>query len=145
MDHAVVADLRLAADGHVRMQHRARPDPRAVADDGKRADRGALADRGAGRDIGKAVNAGGRPPRVREELDGFGEREVGMARAQDRARGAFRAIAGNDGRRARPLQRHGVLGIAEKRQVAGAGILNPGDAVDLDVAVPFKTTAEPLR
>src|SRR5688572_3580654 len=67
-----------------------------------------------------------------------------MRRAQDRARGAFRVIAGDHRRRGRPPQRRGVFGIAERREVAGAGVLDSGDLVDLDVAVPFKTTGEPL-
>src|SRR5688572_11720011 len=67
-----------------------------------------------------------------------------MGRAEDRARGAFRVIAGDHRRRGGPPERRRVSGIGEKREVAGAGVFDSGDLVDLDVAVSFKTTGEPL-
>ena len=116
VDHAVVADLRLAADGHVRMHDRPRPDPRAVADDGKRADRRVRRRSWRWprhRQGGERPAAGAtRPRRARRPC---ANARYGW-RARSIAHGAPSAlIAGNDGRRSPSrFSAAAYLGLAKK-------------------------------
>jgi hypothetical protein len=88
------------------------------------------------------MDAGGRAVVGREQRHRARERQVGIvgaqhgarrrgaARPQDRRRGACRG------------QRLLVFRIGDERQIAGPGVVDAGDAQDLEIAVALQTGAE---
>src|SRR5688500_5959716 len=86
----------------------------------------------------------GRGPRWRrEQSDGAGEREIWIAGAQHRAGSRGGVLAQNDGGRTRAGERPLVLWIRQERHVSGTGILDPRDALDVEVAIAVETTLQP--
>ena len=67
------------------------------------------------------------------------------ARSTRTAGGPRRALADDHRRRLRLAQLRRVLRIGEEREIAGARLLDAGDARDVDVAVAFEPALEPLR
>ena len=143
MDDAVLANLRKASDRDVRMHDGSCADPRALGHRREGADAGIGRDRGAGLDVREAVHARRRTPLVGEQRDRAGERQVRIVGAKHRAGSVGDSRRGNDGRRLRLPQPFQVLAVGEEGQVAGRRMVERGDTVDFDVAVPLERTGEP--
>ena len=99
--------------------------------------------RGTGLDVCEAVHDCRRTPLVGEQRDRACERQVRIVGAKHRAGSIGDPGRGNDGRRLRLPQPFQVLAVGEEGQVAGRRLIERGDTVDLDVAVPLERTGEP--
>ncbi len=140
----VVADLRFGADNDVRVEDDAIADHGLRADDHERADRDVTADARVRRDDSGRVHASGWPLIAPEQREGLGKRAVRMRGAQHRAR-CRRGIFGQDDRRgARRPSGLGVARVGQERQVARTGLLQAGDAHDVDLAIAFEAGVQPV-
>ena len=134
VQHAVGADRRAVADHHVGMNDGASADAGAGADHRERADRRRGIDGGVRRDRGQRVNARRHAPAPATAPARLA-RTSGTGSGCGSPRTARRQIASPFMITALALVRRelrGVLGIGEKRQVAGAGVLDLRHAADLD-------------
>ena len=111
-------------------------------DDHEWADGHAAADTRIGGDDRRRVHAGGRPLVAAEQRQRIGKRPIGMRRSQHRARGRRRIVGQDDRARPGPLRGLRVLRVGEKRQVARAGLIERGDARDLDRAIALEAAAQ---
>ena len=127
------------------MDDRARADPRAVADQTKEP-----IDASAAIDRAGATNASGWTPGGRAPARPRRARRPARTRGTDSAPRSIAHGAGSAGSpaitapSARRAERRRVLGVGEEREVAGPGVLDAGDARDLDVAVALEPAAEAL-
>ena len=94
------------------------------------------------RDGSHRVHAGSWARVRREHTDGAREGEIGVRRPQACHVRQRWTVAQDDGRRPRRRQQLFVLGIREKRDVARAGVPQPGNADNLDVAVALEPALE---
>ena len=114
------------------------PIARAAADRRKRPDRHVAAEHRIRRDGAELVDAGRRMRGGNEERQRVRKRQIGMLRAQHRARRRRRVLAEDHGGGARAAKRGRVFRVGEERDVALAGLLETGDAADLQTSVAFE-------
>ena len=89
------------------------------------------------------VHPGRRTPGRSEQPDGARERQIGVARTQHRAGRRRRVVTENDRRGAVAGSSFSYFGLARKVMSPWAGILDPGDAHDVDVPVAFEPAIKP--
>ena len=97
VQNAVVAHRCVPADGDVWMHDRARADARLIANDRERTDRHVGSKRDPIAHQRQAVHTLWGPPGIDEELDGVREGQIGVLRAEHRARRRFGRVTQNDG------------------------------------------------
>src|SRR4051812_43716821 len=88
------------------------------------------------------MDAVGRTHGAIEELERARERQVRMLGAEHRARRALGALAEDHGGRPGRAQEGRVFPVGEEGEVAGAGVLDPGNAMNLGVAVSVDAALE---
>ncbi len=144
----IVANHRVAVNRHEAVKHGIRSDLRAFVDEAVGADVRTRADgRGLGDDRGW-VHTRCISRRLVKKMDGFGERKVGICGAQRCERRQSGVAVNRDMRleehsgSARGLQQVEVTAIGEKRQMAGLGILDAGDAGNFQVGGSFQSAVE---
>ena len=139
---AVIADLHSSANHDMRFDDRACADARPIANHGEWTDRNGVAKRHTLTDGSARVHANRRTPCVGKELDGPGQREIGVSCPEHGARGGVGALPENHRGRPRGAQCGGVLRIGEKRQLAGLSGVKRSHAIDLDIRVAFEAALE---
>ena len=148
---AVVADARARTDDDVGIDDGARADRRAggpIVTNGPIDTSGPSVASGATALSGSTPFAGGvactsRPTACANARYGFSLRRT--AHAAGAAPGpavARRCRCENDGGRARLAEQRDVARIRDEGEVAGARVLDAGDAADLDVAVPLEAAVQ---
>ena len=110
------------------------------------ADEGADGDPGAQAGVGShrrhRMHSGRRTRLRRKQTDGAGERQIRVRRPQRRGMRHSRTVAQDHGRRPGHRQQLFVFRVREKCDVAGSGVLQSGNAEDIDVAVTFEPALE---
>jgi hypothetical protein len=142
VDDAVAADHGVPPDRRVRVNGRAAADASTFADHRERANRCVGGDLGVRVHEGLRVNAGGRPPRVGEQLHRPGKCQIRLRRPEHRARRRLGVLPEDDRGGAGHPQLRRVLGIGKEGQVARPRLLDSCDPPDVDFAVAIEAAIE---
>ena len=129
------------------MQHRIAADAHSLADHGERPDRGALPDGRRLRYESQRMNAGRGPRRLIEKFQRAREIQVWIARYQPGQPGGAADLAlrlgYQDGARPRVLDLVRILGVRQKGQFAGTGVLHAGNSRDFDLTAARQFAIQP--
>ena len=88
------------------------------------------------------IDAWSRDRRLVKQFHGLGKGQIGICRAQRCRRDFLESGFDDNGRCGGRFYPRGVLPVRDKREIAGLGFVDAGDATDIDVCVALQFTSQ---
>ena len=137
-----VANLRAAVNHHKTLEHAIVSQDCSFLNHHVGADGGIAPELGVRGDDGGRMDAGGGTRGGPKQLQGLGERQVRVLRAQQGPAGRLDVWRDDNRGGARALEFTAVFGIREERQLALASLVHSRDTCNIEIACAFQSTAE---